>query len=213
MAESKWQGGGCVKIGAVSPGKVDEGSIHQIPVRVVHKFDGADIPSKLTAELSGGSSIDPSVIPKTAGTLTYVAPDESGQTATIKLRSASRRGRAMLDLTASTGGMYTVDSKSNNVSFTGKICGSKKTFTLNATFPGGTSVMTFNPGGSMSSSGGGSGCTQTGSGTYTITENPDGSGTLSWTSQDTVNCPMGFSNSRSNKFSVTLKPAPEVKCQ
>ena len=212
MTESKWQNGGCVKIDAKSPGKVDPSSTTAIPVRVVHKFDGADVPSKLDATLSGASSIDPASIPKTAGTITYVAPGEKGQKATIQLKASSKRGRATLDLHASTGGFWTVNAQSNGVTFTGTICGTDKPFTLDATFPGGTSVMTFNPGGSMSSSGGGSGCTQTGTGNYNLLLNPDDSGTLDWSSSDTVKCPMGFSNSRSNKFSVKLEPAAEGKC-
>lgn len=104
MAENNWQGGGCVKIEATSPGTVKPGSTTDIPVKVIHRFDGSNVPSKLEAALSGEKSVDPASLAKTPGTLTYTAPNERNKSATITLTATSRRGRATLDLTASTGG-------------------------------------------------------------------------------------------------------------
>ena len=103
LAKSSWQGGKCVKIEAPSPGNVGPGSGTEVPVKVKHKKDGSEVASKLEAALEGEASIDPNLIPATPGTLMYVAPGESGKTATIKLKATSRRGIATLDLTASTG--------------------------------------------------------------------------------------------------------------
>lgn len=102
-AEGTWKGGKCIKIEATSPGSVDPGSGTEIPVKVRHRKDGSEVAAKLDAVLSGGASIDPTLIPKTPGTLMYVAPGETGINATIKLKATSRRGIATLDLTASTG--------------------------------------------------------------------------------------------------------------
>ena len=111
---------------------------------------------------------------------------------------------------------YRISGQSNNVSFTGQACGLDKPFTLDSTFPGGTAKTTFAPNspvsGSSSTAASGSGCTATGSGDYSIVLNNDGSGTLTWTSNDTLSC-QGFSNSKTNKFTLPLTPAPEVACQ
>lgn len=171
-AKERWQGGGCVRIEATSPGSVAVNSSIQIPVKVVHKIDGSDVPSKLTAELSGGSSIDPTLIPKTAGSLTYVAPGEMGKTATIKLTSNSRRGRAQVDLTASTGGRdsYHIVGGLDDFQTSTDVCDIMKPFTLTG---GG---FTNNFSGGMSGSYNFTGPFQSeGSGTYTISL-PDGPG-------------------------------------
>ena len=217
IAEHKWQNGGCVQIVATSPGNVATSSTNQIPVKVTHKFGGADIPSKLEATLSGEASVDPKVIPRTAGTLTYVAPGERNQNATIQLKASSRRGRATLALTASTGGQsFRADGVSNGVSFTGEICSLNKPFAIDAKFPGGTAKTKFTPDnaaiGSTSVSGGGlGGCVHTGGGNYNITTNSDGSGTITWTTTDTIACP-GFSKTRTATFTLPLIPAPELSC-
>ena len=170
-AKMRWQGGGCVKIEATAPGTVDVNSTTQIPVKVVRKLGSGEVPSKLTAELSGGTSIDPTMIPKTAGTLTYIAPGESGKTATIKLTANSRRGRATLDLTASTGGpSYQIVGGLDDFQTNTNVCDIMKPFTLTGggitnKFSGGLSG-TYNFTGPFQSKG---------SGTYTISL-PDGLG-------------------------------------
>jgi len=104
VSEINWRDGACVKIVAASPGQVAPGSTTPIPVKVLGKFDGADVPSRLDAALTGGASIDPTSLAKTPGTLSYKAPDERNKTATIALTATSRRGIAKLALTANTGG-------------------------------------------------------------------------------------------------------------
>ena len=104
LSEINWRDGACVKIVAASPGQVAPGSTTQIPVRVLGRFDGADVPSKLEAALTGGASVDPTSLAKTPGTLAYKAPGEQSKTATIALTATSRRGIAKLTLTANTGG-------------------------------------------------------------------------------------------------------------
>lgn len=130
-AEGIWKGGKCIKIEATSPGLVDPGSRTEIPVKVRHRKDGSDVAAKLDAALVGGASIGPTVIPKTPGTLMYVAPGETGKTATIKLKATSRRGIATLDLTASTGSnAYTISGGLDDWYTNTVVCDITKPFTL-----------------------------------------------------------------------------------
>jgi len=216
IAEYSWSHGNCTQIEAKSPGSVQPGSQTSIPVTVRQRFEKIEIPSKLVAELKGEAAVDPTTIPRTAGTLTYTAPGEVNKSATIGLTATSRRGRATLDLTATTGGhSYRVSGTSNGVSFSGEICNLSKSFSIDATFPGGTAKTTFNPGGdtygTTTVAGGGGGCTQTGGGEYSVTLKQDGSGTITWTTADRLACP-GFNNARTATFTLQLQPAPDLKC-
>ncbi|RPJ22887.1 MAG: hypothetical protein EHM33_22405 [Chloroflexi bacterium] len=216
MAQNNWLDGGCVKIEAASPGTVQPGSTTAIPVMVHQRFDGSEVPSKLEAALSGEKSIDPTSLTRTPGTLTYTAPDEKGKSATITLTATSKRGKAKLELTANTGGAaYRVSGESNEVSFSGEICDLEKPFTIEAVFPGGSATTLFTPGNTTSGvtemSGEGSGCTQSGSGSYTVTLNEEGSGSITWTDSATLTCPL-LSNTRTNTFTLPLQPAPDLSC-
>ena len=142
-AENSWKGGKCIKIEADSPGTVDPGSTHQIPVKVRHRFDRSEVAAKLDATLSGESSITPAVIPKTSGTLTYVAPGEFGKTATIKLKATSRRGIATLDLNAGTAGnAFRIAGGLDDWQTNTVVCDIMKPFTLT----GGGFTMKFSGG-------------------------------------------------------------------
>jgi hypothetical protein len=103
-AMNAWQSGKCTKIVATSPGTVQAGSTTAIPVNVISIFEGGNAPSKLTAALTGAESIDPTSLATTPGSISYVAPNESGKSATILLTATSRRGKAKLELSANTGG-------------------------------------------------------------------------------------------------------------
>ena len=170
-AQSAWQGGACVKIEAASPGTVDLNSSHEIPVKVIHKKEGIDVPSTVDAALSGQTSVSPGVIPKTQGTLTYIAPPDAGMQATIKLTANSRRGRATLDLTASTGGnSYRIVGGLDDFQTSTDVCDVMKPFTLT----GGGFVNKFS--GGLSGTSNYTGPFQSkGSGKYTISL-PDGPG-------------------------------------
>jgi hypothetical protein len=130
-AERRWKGGGCVMIDAASPGNVAINSTSQISVKVISKVNNTEVPSKLEAKLTGGASVDPTMIPKTSGTLTYIAPGEAGKTATISLTANSRRGRATLDLTASTGrNSYHIAGGLDDFQTSADVCDVTKPFTL-----------------------------------------------------------------------------------
>jgi hypothetical protein len=133
-AESTWKGGKCIAIEAKSPGTVEPSSGIEIPVKVRHKKDGSDVAAKLDVVLSGETSIDPTLIPKTPGTLMYIAPGATGKTATIKLTATSRRGIATLDLTANTGtNSYRISGGLDEWYTDTVVCDITKPFTLTGT--------------------------------------------------------------------------------
>ena len=112
---------------------------------------------------------------------------------------------------------YTVSGESNQVSFNGLICGLEYPFEIAATFPGGGSANTnFIPSDVTSGitvvTGGGGGCTQKGGGSYTVTINKDGNGTLKWTTTDTLTCP-NINQTSSGTFSLPLTLAPDATCK
>jgi len=201
-AKARWQGGGCVKIVADSPGTVAVNSTTQIPVKVIHLVDGADVPSKLESALSGGESIEPQLMPKTAGTLSYVAPGETGKSATIKLTATSKRGIAKLDLTAATGGAsYQIVGGLDDWHTDSRVCDVMKPFKLTGSYG-----ISMNLSGGLSGTYTYSGQFQThGSGTYTITL-PDGPGKPGKMVGTGPGSAMGHSGSGTENY--TLTPIP-----
>jgi hypothetical protein len=84
--------------------EVDKGSTTQFEVGIGHRF-GQSVSARITAELSRGKdTLSPDLIEKPPGKLTYVAPDEDGQDATVTLATTSRQGIGNLILTFHTGG-------------------------------------------------------------------------------------------------------------
>lgn len=141
MAESNWQGGGCIKIEAPEPGKVDPASETAIPVKVIHRLGGDEVSANVKAEISGGKNISPDTLAKTPGTLTYTAPDEKGQSAAITLTATSKRGKATLKLFANTGGnAYHISGTLDEASMDGVTCDASQPFTI-----GGTLQFSFTP--------------------------------------------------------------------
>jgi hypothetical protein len=203
-ARERWQGGGCVNIEANSPGAVQPSSTTTIPVTVRHKWDHSEVSSKLDAVLSGGNSIDPKTLPKTSGTLTYTAPGETGKSATISLTANSRRGRAQLDLTASTGGgSYQIKGGLDDWQTNTKVCDIMKPFTLT----GGGFTMDVSGGlsGTYTYSGP---FNAKGTGTYTISL-PDGigkPGTMTGGGSGQITGDKVYRGSGTEKY--TLTPIP-----
>jgi hypothetical protein len=198
IAEQTWQSGGCTKIEATSPGNVQPGSNTAIPVKVRHKFDGSEVPAKLDAVLSGEQSVEPTTLAKTSGTLTYTAPGETGKSATIKLTATSRRGRATLDLTASTGGgSYQVVGGLDDWQTNTAVCDIMKPFTLTGggftmQLSGGLSG-TYNYTGPFNAHG---------TGTYTISL-PDGMGKPGTMTGGGEGSAEGYSNTGTEKYVLT----------
>lgn len=141
LAEAMWQNGGCVAIQANSPGSVQPSSVTEIPVDVKHRYEGGPVPSKVKAELSGETSVSPTLIAQTPGRLSYTAPAEKNKSAVIKLEARTKRGRAKLDLNATTGGnAYRISGSLDEASQSGTVCDSSQPFSI-----GGTLQFKFTP--------------------------------------------------------------------
>lgn len=217
VAQDNWRGGGCVQIEATSPGKVKPGSDTPIAVTVLHKFDGSRVPSKLEAALSGETSLVPTSLAKTPGTLTYTAPGQNGKSATIKLTATSRRGIATLDLSANTGGQsFTLNADSNGAHFSATICSLDQPFEITLAASGETWTESATPNSSVDGTLAGTysveGCTFTGSGPYNIIMNTNGSATMQWTNNWTADCPGLGSKSGVVSHELPLQPAPDNAC-
>ena len=157
---------------------------------VRHRIAGSEIPSKLTAALSGGQSVDPTKLAKTPGTLTYTAPNENGKSATILLTATSKRGKATLELSANTGGAaYRIVGGLDDWQTDTSVCDIMKPFALTSpiltvNFSGGLSGTYTYSGGPFGAAGGNS---------YTISL-PDGvgkPGTMTGGGTGCVETPLG----------------------
>ena len=198
IAEQRWLSGACTKIEAPSPGAVAPSSTTSIPVTVRHRFDGSEVPSKLDAALKGETSVDPTTLARTRGTLTYRAPGETGKSATITLTATSRRGKATLDLNANTGGAsYQIVGGLDDWQTNTRVCDIMKPFQLT----GGGFTMQL--------SGGLSGTyTYTGpfnahgTGTYTISL-PDGLGKPGTMTGGGAGSAGGYTNTGTEKYTLT----------
>lgn len=202
IAERKWQNGGCVAIEAKSPGNVEPSSVTEIPVSVKHKYDGSIVPSKVKVDLAGETSVSPKQIDQTPGKLSYTAPPEKNKSATIKLEARSKRGRAKLDLNATTGGnAYNISGNIDEASMSGTTCDSSQPFSI-----GGTLQFRFTPSSATTGTYTYSGpYSAKGSGPYVI--NSDGSMKL-----DGTGCIMG-GNCKTYSHSWTATPIDPSSCK
>jgi hypothetical protein len=177
--QAQWRDGDCVQVVASAPSTVAPAATVSIDAKVRHKVEGAELHLPIDAQLAGAASLQPARIAASPGTFVYVAPSQTGQSATLTFTSTSRRGIGTLALTIRTAAEgYAVDwsdGQGNHVF--GTICsGLDSAFTLN--FTSGTDIqgtLAFTPtgasGGKVHLSGTGLGgvITYAGDGTYTLT--------------------------------------------
>ncbi len=203
-AQNAWQNGKCTKIVATSPGTVQPGSTTAIPVSVISIFDGANAPSKLTAALTGTESVDPTKLATTPGSISYLAPNENGKSATILLTATSKRGKAKLELSANTGGAaYRIVGGLDDWQTDTSVCDIMQPFALTSPiltvhFSGGLSGTYSYTGGPFGAAGGDS---------YTISL-PDGMGKPGTMTGGGEGVAGGFSNSGAEFYTLTpIDPA------
>jgi hypothetical protein len=89
-----------------------KGSTTEFEIGLKQRF-GTSIGASVQAELDGKDTLTPGSIEKPPGTLRYVAPDEDGQDAIVRLTSTSKQGIGKLNLGFHTG------AKSLGVTITG----------------------------------------------------------------------------------------------
>jgi hypothetical protein len=75
--------------------KVDKGSTTPFEARLKHRF-GQTVTAPIEAELLGELELTPGSIEAPPGTLTYTAPDEDAEKATVKMTSTSKQGIGIL---------------------------------------------------------------------------------------------------------------------
>lgn len=201
MAEAMWKNAGCITLHAKSPGGVEVNSVTEVPVDVKHKYEGGNVPSKVLVALSGETSVTPKQIDQTPGKLSYTAPPEKNKSATIKLEARSKRGRAKLDLNATTGGnAYRISGNIDEASMSGTTCDSSQPFSIGGTLqfqfkPTSATTGTYTYRGPYSA---------TGSGPYII----NGDGTMKL---DGTGCIMG-GNCATYSHSWTATPIDPASC-
>ncbi len=185
-ADEAWKSGRCVRLAfTASPGPtgLEPGSTSSIKATPRSKIDGTPTRGEVTATLStGGADVAPGSAPADA-TFTYTAPDKSGDGGTVALEARSRRGIGKAEVVLSTGGAYVASGSSDGVTFSGKVAGLSAPFTIEIAFPGADAgTFSFEPtaeaAGAVTVKARGSGAVVTGGGTYTVTDNPDGTKTL-----------------------------------
>jgi hypothetical protein len=92
-AEKKWQGGTCVEV-HVDPGSemVDKNAQLTVTAQPFHKFEMANLSTKVVATLSGVQSLSPQSQPTAPAMFTYVAGSKFKDQGTVTFKSTSKRG-------------------------------------------------------------------------------------------------------------------------
>lgn len=139
---SGWESGRCVEVAADPSAKsgLAPSSPVDIAVAPTSKLDGQATGGSITAQLSGGTSIDPSGVKVPAdATFAYVAPGKINEQATVAFEARSRRGvgrtEARFDTKVSED--FTVSGSvpfmTTTLKFAGKACPISEPFTLKLT--------------------------------------------------------------------------------
>ncbi|CAN5365945.1 hypothetical protein BH11ACT3_BH11ACT3_09860 [soil metagenome] len=139
-AMALWEDGGCVRIVAPAPSGVAPHGSGTIPVRTEGKLAHDSFKADVDLALSGPDEIDKQKL-TSEDKVTWVAGD-AGTTATLTLKTASRRGGATLTVPLKPGGdAYTATGGGGEFKGTGTICDIDKPFTIS----GGGLTMEFSP--------------------------------------------------------------------
>ncbi len=212
-AEAAWKSGRCVRLAyTASPGPagLEPGSTSSIVASPKSRVDGTPTRGTVTAALSsGGARVAPTSAVPADATFTYTAPDTPGAGGTVTLESRSRRGIGTAEVVLSTGGTYVASGSSGGLTFSGTVASLSAPFTIEIAFPGADSgAFSFQPtddaSGAVSIEARGSGAVVTGGGTYTVTDNPDGTKTVVATVSSCVDV---SGECRSGVHPILLTPA------
>lgn len=146
LRKHRAQNSGCVIVDAKAPSTVSAEQVVPIDVHTRHVVEGVELDKRVAATLSGAGSIDPDQLPRTSGTITYTAGEQSGDAGTITLESRSRRGIGRITLTITVQASYRIDQPVGDLYLSGPVCGLDKPFTL-ATAEPLPGAITFTPSG------------------------------------------------------------------
>ena len=195
--QERWQSGGCVHIEAANPSPVPVRSSAVIAVAVKHRVDGPELHVPVSVNLSGGRSATPARIDASPGAVTYVAPDQTGASGTLTLRTVSRRGIDTLTLAMRAyAPIYRITGSGDGLVVDDSAGPLDQVFSFSGTFPGGEVEFTCTPAndrsGSVTGALSGSGVTGHVSGSYSIVGPDEGPLTMT---QTTYGCVDGVPNS------------------
>lgn len=208
------ESGRCVEFAyGVSPGTsgLSPSSTATITARPRAKQDGAPTGGTVTALLaSGRQAVDPASTPVPVDAeFTYTASDRLDDTGTVALEARSRRGVGKTEIVFTTGASYIASGDSGGVVFSGTVESLNAPFSIDISFPGSESgAFTFDAatpdGGGVAVSAQGSMATLTGSGTYTVADNGDGTKTINASVESCVDI-SGICNTA--EHTILLTPA------
>jgi hypothetical protein len=177
-AEAGWQSGRCVKLEPTTDPAKRTGLKPSTKVTITaaprSQVDGGPVGGTVTATLTGATALNPAGTPVQAdATFTYTALSEKNADASVALEARSKRGVAKATVVFSTKQLaYVASGGGSRITITGEVADVAAPFDLSGTFPGDKVTLSFTPkdehGGTYTYSGGGSGVTVKGQGTYTI---------------------------------------------
>jgi len=179
-----WESGRCVTVNvtpSAGPTGLEPSTVVSMLAEPRSKIDGAPTGGTVTATMAaGGDTVEPSSTPQPVdATFTYRAPNESGKGGTVALEARSRRGVGKAEIVFDTTAGYTASGTSGGVTFTGTVASLTESFTIEISFPGSESGSfafdgSSDTGGAISITAQGSQANLTGSGSYTVADNGDG---------------------------------------
>lgn len=200
QAEGQWTSGYCVEVvvsGVDDSNEVEKSETKQFQGKVRHKFEGTELKVfGLQGALTGEKELKPTEKKETPVSYTYKAPDEEDKTATVRLETRSKRGAAEKSITFRTKKKKSYTAAGGaHITLSGTICSLESPFQLSGSGQNGIAYSyNFAPssekGGSMTYTGSGEGCTESGSGSYTVSLSEDGdTGTITYNVSGNLTCP------------------------
>jgi hypothetical protein len=217
-AKSGWESGRCVRLttnASAGPSGLEPGSSAEISAMPRSKVDGTPTGGNVTATLSaGGASVGPATPIPADAEFTYQAPNQANESGTVYLESRSKRGVGKASITFDTARPgYSATYDGGGISITGTVADLAQPFTTEGVFTGGSTTFQYTPSsdraGSISfNSPCGPGCVLSGSGTYTIVDNRDGTFTMNEAVSSCTTVTAGFSQQtcRDTAHAVLLAP-------
>ena len=202
-AKDGWTSGRCVQLSATAapgPTGLEPGSTSAITATPTSKIDGTPTGGTVTATLTaGGAGVSPTTPVAAVASFTYQAPDQPDKGGTVSLESRSKRGvgKAAMDFDTKRPG-YLATYNGGGISITGTILDLSNAFETVGVFTGGSAhfhhiptdaesgTITFNDPC-------GPGCVLSGSGTYAIADNGDGTLTMNESLSACTKVTAGFS--------------------
>ncbi len=217
-AQKGWESGRCVRIDVKAepgPKDVKPGGTSDITAAPRSTMDGGPVGGNVIATFAGQLAVEPNGSPVPAdAAFVYTAPTDGLPTSgTVSLEARSRRGVGKAEISFEVDRpVYVASGGGGGITFSGSTQVPDLNFTLTGDFEGGSATFDFSsdmdadgdrlPTGVVTITGGGSGATVTGDGTYTMAANPDGTLTVTMTTHACVDV-SGLCRDSTNVITLT----------